>query len=91
MTQLVEQPTIDFDSGHDLSVVRSSSMSGSMLDPFSPSRTVPPTKKVLELILKVQQGCNIQDTYTKVSCTYVHLHSTIQKQNEEDSSNCKSI
>ena len=47
VAQLVKCPTLDFSSGHDLTVVRSSPTLGSMLsmgpawDPLSPSRSAP--------------------------------------------------
>ena len=48
VAQLVEQPTLDFTSGHDLTVMRSSPTSGSVLsvepacDSLSPSLSAPP-------------------------------------------------
>ena len=70
MAQSVECPTLDFGSGHGLTVVRLSSMSGSMLsvepawDSFSPSLSAPAPLKhslMLSLSLKINEEVSIKE------------------------------
>ena len=58
MAQLVKHPTLDFNSGHDLRVVRSSPRSGSTLrnlvDILSLSLKINKSKKKLRTVFKPQ-------------------------------------
>ena len=62
MAQFVKHPTLDFGSGHDLTVARLSPASGSMLsvesaeDSLSPSPSVPPLLACTLILSLFQEG-----------------------------------